>query len=81
MKGMINTHKRSIQGSKDKKICNKSDRVRSVHLEARVASVFVDSWKNIVSDTIHIKINKINSKYRLTTTTSLMILISIGVIT
>ena len=61
MKGMINTHKRSIQGSKDKKICEKSDRVRSVHLEARVASVFVDSWKNIVSDDILIKIDNQSS--------------------
>ena len=55
---MINAHKRSIKGSGDKNICNKSDRVRSVHLEARVASVFVDSWKNIFSDAFLIKINK-----------------------
>ena len=58
MKRMINAHKKSIKGSKDKKICKISDRVRSVHLEARVASVFVDSWKNIVSEVNLIKINK-----------------------
>ena len=78
MRGMIKTHKKSIKGSGDKNICNKSDRVRSVHLEARVASVFVDSWKNIFSDAILIKIDKNQQQVQ---TTSLMILISIGLIT